>query len=120
MLGIDEPLAQKYIMEGSHFPEEMREALKPGVTRISFPYFMSEEVVEFVIEAVRMVAREGWKLLPQVVRLAAHEVLKCTRAKFVNEKLGLSARTQLSFHFSHAAHIDFQIFQPKAITNMKP
>ena len=74
MLGIDEPLAQKYIMEGSHYPEGTREALKPGVTRVSFPYFMSEEVVEFVIEAVRMVAREGWKLLPQVVRLAEHDV----------------------------------------------
>ena len=66
VLGIDEPLAQRYIMEGSHYPEEMREALKPGVTRLSFPYFMSEEVVEFVIEAVRMTTREGWKLLPQV------------------------------------------------------
>lgn len=67
VLGIDEPLAQKYIMEGSHYPEEMRESLKPGVTRVSFPYFMSKEVVEFVVEAVKMVAREGWKLLPQVL-----------------------------------------------------
>ena len=66
MLGIDEPLAQKYIMEGSHYPEEMREALKPGVTRVSFPYFMREETVDYVIEAVRMIARDGWKLLPQV------------------------------------------------------
>lgn len=53
-------------MEGSGYSEEMREALKPGVTRLSFPYFMSEEAVEFVIEAVKMIAREGWKLLPQV------------------------------------------------------
>ena len=53
-------------MEGSHYPEEMREALKPGVTRVSFPYFMSEEAVQFVIEAVKMTARDGWKLLPQV------------------------------------------------------
>lgn len=53
-------------MEGSGYSEEMREALKPGVTRLSFPYFMSEEGVDFVIEAVKMTAREGWKLLPQV------------------------------------------------------
>ena len=67
VLGIEEPLAQRYIMEGSHYPEEMREALKPGVTRVSFPYFMSEEMVDFIIEAVKMTAREGWKLLPQVL-----------------------------------------------------
>lgn len=66
MLGIDEPLAQRYIMEGSHYSEEMREALKPGVIRLSFPYFMSDEAIEFVIEAVKMTAKEGWKLLPQV------------------------------------------------------
>ena len=53
-------------MEGSNYSEEMREALKPGVTRISFPYFMNQEAQEFVIEAVIMTAREGWKLLPQV------------------------------------------------------
>ena len=53
-------------MEGSHYSEEMREALKPGVTRLSFPYFMSDEAIEFVIEAVTMTAKDGWKLLPQV------------------------------------------------------
>ena len=66
ILGIDEPLAQSYIMEGSSYSDEMREALKPGVTRVAFPYFMNEEAQEFVIEAVKMTAREGWKLLPQV------------------------------------------------------
>ena len=53
-------------MEGSHYSEDMREALKPGVTRVSFPYFMNEEAIKFVIEAVKMTAREAWKLLPQV------------------------------------------------------
>ena len=37
ILGIDEPLAQQYIMEGSNYSEEMREALKPGVTRNQLP-----------------------------------------------------------------------------------
>ena len=67
VLGIEEPLAQKYIMEGSHYSEQMREALKPGLTRLSFPYFMSEEAVQFVVEAVKITARDGWKLLPQVI-----------------------------------------------------
>lgn len=43
-----------------------REVLRPGVTRLSFPYFMSWEGVEFVVKAVELVAKEGWKLLPQV------------------------------------------------------
>lgn len=39
---------------------------RPGVTRLSFPYFMSDDFVTFVVEAVAMVAEYGWKLLPQV------------------------------------------------------
>ena len=63
ILGINEQLA----MKTSSYSEDMREALKPGVTRVAFPYFMNEEAQEFVIEAVKMTAREGWKLLPQVL-----------------------------------------------------
>lgn len=44
-----------------------RELLKPGFTRISLPYFMSEADVTFILEAIKMVATEGWKLLPQYV-----------------------------------------------------
>ena len=36
------------------------------MTRLNFPYFMNETAVKYIIEAVKMVAREGWKLLPQV------------------------------------------------------
>ena len=43
-----------------------REALRPGVTRLSFPYFMSDEAVEYVIKSVSLIARHGWILLPQV------------------------------------------------------
>ncbi|XP_018336222.1 uncharacterized protein LOC108744801 [Agrilus planipennis] len=43
------------------------ELLKPGFTRISLPYFMSESELAFVMEAVKMVATEGWKLLPQYI-----------------------------------------------------
>lgn len=41
--------------------------LRPGFTRISLPYFMSDAEVAFVLEAVKMVATEGWKLLPQYI-----------------------------------------------------
>ncbi len=40
------------------------EGIKPGWTRVNFNYFISEEVFEFIIEAVLLVASEGWKLLP--------------------------------------------------------
>lgn len=43
------------------------EVLRPGFTRISLPYFISDAEVSFVLEAVKMVATEGWKLLPQYV-----------------------------------------------------
>lgn len=43
---------------------------RPGVSRLSFTYFMSDEVVEYVKKAVTMVAKHGWKLLPLVSGLA--------------------------------------------------
>ena len=36
------------------------------MTRLSFPYFMSREVVDYIVQAVTMVAKQGWKLLHQV------------------------------------------------------
>jgi len=33
--------------------------------RVNFNYFISEPVFRFMIEAVHLVASEGWKLLPQ-------------------------------------------------------
>lgn len=45
------------------------ELLRPGFTRISLPYFMSDPEVAFVMEALKMVATEGWKLLPQYVMI---------------------------------------------------
>lgn len=38
---------------------------RPGFVRLNLAYFMSDEEVDFVIEAVKMVAVDGWKLLPR-------------------------------------------------------
>ncbi len=38
--------------------------IKPGWVRVNFNYFISEAVFSFIIDAVRMVAEEGWRLLP--------------------------------------------------------
>lgn len=50
-----------------HEEHSSYELLRPGFTRLSLPYFMSEPEVMFVMEAVKMVATEGWKLLPQYI-----------------------------------------------------
>ncbi len=41
------------------------EGIKPGWVRVNFNYFLSETVFEFILDAVDLVAREGWKLVPQ-------------------------------------------------------
>ena len=46
------------------------------MTRLNFPYFMNETAVKYIIEAVKMVARDGWKLLPQVSMFSI--LLHCT------------------------------------------
>ncbi|MBK6870361.1 MAG: aminotransferase class V-fold PLP-dependent enzyme [Kineosporiaceae bacterium] len=60
LLGID--------VETSHaFQREIHrgcEGIKPGWTRVSLNYFISDTVADYLIEAVDLVAREGWKLLP--------------------------------------------------------
>jgi len=60
LLGID--------IERSHaFEREIArgcEGIKPGWVRVNFNYFLSDAVVEFILEAVDLVAREGWRLLP--------------------------------------------------------
>jgi selenocysteine lyase/cysteine desulfurase len=39
------------------------EGIKPGWVRVNFNYFISETVFEYILEAVHLVARHGWKLL---------------------------------------------------------
>ena len=41
------------------------EGIKPGWVRMSFNYFISDEVFDFLLEAVHLVADQGWKLLPR-------------------------------------------------------
>jgi selenocysteine lyase/cysteine desulfurase len=61
LLGID--------IERSHeFEREINrgcEGIKPGWVRVNFNYFISESVFEFILDAVELVAAEGWRLLPE-------------------------------------------------------
>jgi selenocysteine lyase/cysteine desulfurase/tRNA(Ile)-lysidine synthase TilS/MesJ len=54
---------QKPHMRVQEFSE--REVLRPGMTRLSFTYFMSKETINFIVEAVKLIAIHGWKMLPQ-------------------------------------------------------
>jgi hypothetical protein len=59
LLGID-------LERSSRFREAIEsgcEGVKPGWVRINFNYFISEETFEFILEAVHLIARDGWKLL---------------------------------------------------------
>jgi hypothetical protein len=60
LLGID--------IERSHaFEREITrgcEGIKPGWVRVNFTYFLDEQVADYIIDAVRFVAREGAKFLP--------------------------------------------------------
>ncbi|MFL6158920.1 MAG: aminotransferase class V-fold PLP-dependent enzyme, partial [Marmoricola sp.] len=59
LLGID--------IERSHeFEREITrgcEGIKPGWVRINFNYFVSRAVFDYVVEAVKLVASDGWRLL---------------------------------------------------------
>jgi selenocysteine lyase/cysteine desulfurase len=59
LLGID--------IERSHeFEHEIAsgcEGIKPGWVRVNFNYFISETTFQYVVDAVRLVARHGWRLL---------------------------------------------------------
>jgi hypothetical protein len=61
LLGID--------LEKSHeFEREIAqgcEGIKPGWVRVNFNYFISEAVFEFILDAVELVATDGWRLLPE-------------------------------------------------------
>jgi len=61
LLGID--------LDTSHeFEREIArgcEGIKPGWVRVNFNYFISEAVFRYVLEAVDIVASEGWRLLPR-------------------------------------------------------
>ncbi|MGZ4518557.1 MAG: aminotransferase class V-fold PLP-dependent enzyme, partial [Mycobacteriaceae bacterium] len=59
LLGIDLDRSREFEHEIAHGCE----GIKPGWVRINFNYFISEPVFSYLVEAVRLVAREGWRLL---------------------------------------------------------
>lgn len=61
ILGIDHDTSRQ-------FEEQLvdaQEIIRPGFVRVSFPYFFSREMVDYVVSAVRLVADHGWRMLGQ-------------------------------------------------------
>ena len=60
LLGIDPETSHRFeqqILAGC-------EGVKPGWVRVNFNYFISEEEFQYILEAVHLVAAQGWKLMP--------------------------------------------------------
>jgi selenocysteine lyase/cysteine desulfurase len=60
LLHIDIERSREFALEIHHGCE----GIKPGWTRVSFNYFISETVFQYLVDAVGLVASDGWKLLP--------------------------------------------------------
>jgi hypothetical protein len=60
LLGIDLDTSHEFEREISRGSE----GIKPGWVRVNFNYFISEPVFAFILEAVELVASDGWRLLP--------------------------------------------------------
>ncbi len=61
LLGIDLDRSHEF----EHEITQGCEGIKPGWTRVSFNYFISEAVFQYLVAAVDLVAEHGWKLLPE-------------------------------------------------------
>jgi len=60
LLGIDMARSTRFREAINHGCE----GIKPGWVRVNFNYFISEAVFRYILDAVILVANEGWKLLP--------------------------------------------------------
>jgi selenocysteine lyase/cysteine desulfurase len=61
LLGIDIEQSHEYEREIARGCE----GIKPGWVRVNFNYFISDTVFRYLVEAVELIASEGWKLIPQ-------------------------------------------------------
>jgi selenocysteine lyase/cysteine desulfurase len=60
LLGIDIERSREFERE----IERGCEGIKPGWVRVNFNYFIPESVFDYILQAVHLVASEGWRLLP--------------------------------------------------------
>jgi selenocysteine lyase/cysteine desulfurase len=61
LLGIDVEKSHEFEREITHGCE----GIKPGWVRVNFNYFISEAVFAYIVQAVDLIAKQGWQLLPE-------------------------------------------------------
>lgn len=61
LLGIDLDKSHEFVREVNRGCE----GIKPGWVRVNFNYFISDAVFDFILDAVDLVATDGWRLLPE-------------------------------------------------------
>ena len=61
LLGIDVEKSHEFEREITHGCE----GIKPGWVRVNFNYFISEAVFAYIVQAVDLIAKHGWQLLPE-------------------------------------------------------
>ena len=71
LLGIDIDRSHEFEHEILHGCE----GIKPGWVRVNFNYFISEPVFQYIVDAVRLVARDGWRLPRRLPLRAGHRPL---------------------------------------------
>ncbi|XP_035702747.1 uncharacterized protein LOC110845404 isoform X1 [Folsomia candida] len=70
LLGIDDKLAKVYEqmlsvpIRNSNGDAAYGVVFKPGFTRVSLPYHASQQEISYLIDAVMLIATQGWKFLP--------------------------------------------------------
>ncbi|XP_071942227.1 probable cysteine desulfurase [Antedon mediterranea] len=70
LLGITEESARRFyeIVREDRlkiYNEQPSEIIRPGFARLNLPFFVSDDVIDYILCAVDTVATHGWKLLPQ-------------------------------------------------------
>ncbi len=108
LLGIDLSTSEAF----AHEIELGVEGIKPGWVRVNFNYFISDTVFDFLLDAVHLVANEGWKLLPhyRFDPITGQWRHRGTRAEAVMRLADLSYRTgKLEYRSRHATEPEWSL-----------
>ncbi|MBA2321508.1 MAG: aminotransferase class V-fold PLP-dependent enzyme, partial [Deltaproteobacteria bacterium] len=108
LLGIDLSTSEEFARE----IERGVEGIKPGWVRVNFNYFISDTVFEFLLEAVHLIANDGWKLLPhyRFDPLTGQWRHRGTHAESVMRLADLSYRTgKLEYRSRHATEPEWSL-----------
>ncbi|MFT5232538.1 MAG: selenocysteine lyase/cysteine desulfurase [Candidatus Krumholzibacteriia bacterium] len=106
LLGID-------LAESMKFHEAIEaggEGIKPGWVRLNFNYFISEEAFLFIIAAIKFVARDGWRFLPDY-----HFCAKTGRWQHCDQDLGLNLRLEdIQYQGGHMQYVSDRVTESES------